>query len=74
MSLLMVSGIHFFAYGAFLLQVRYLLKEPRITPLTDKQMFLIMVCTLILGWSVSEVVVHPWFRRFLALLGLLRGE
>jgi hypothetical protein len=43
-------------------------------PLTNKQMFLILVATLILGWGISVVVDNPWFRRFLSLLGLDGGE
>jgi hypothetical protein len=41
------------------------------TPLTDQQIFLIMVATLRLSWGIAEVVDIPWFRRFLVLFGLV---
>lgn len=42
--------------------------------ITGKQVFLIMAATLGLAWGIAVLVDKPWFRRFLALLGLIGEE
>jgi hypothetical protein len=36
--------------------------------------FFIMAAALILAWGISVLVDEPWFRRFLALVGLMGGK
>jgi hypothetical protein len=42
--------------------------------LTAKQIFLIIAITVVLVWGIAVLVDKPWFRRFLALIGLMAGE
>jgi hypothetical protein len=42
--------------------------------LTAKQIFLIIAVTVVLAWGIAVLVDKPWFRRFLALIGLMARE